>query len=74
MNREEVVEKLKKENVTIPIVFAEDVGCDIDSLDDPETFNKASEVQLNKWIEERADKFMEKQDELNIILPPEPIE
>ena len=71
MNREEVVERLNKLDVTTPIVFADGIGCSVDSLNDPEVFQKASEAQHEKWVETMADKYMKMQNELNRILPAE---
>ena len=71
MTREEVVERLNKLDVTTPIVFADGIGCSVDSLNDPEVFQKASEAQHEKWVETMADKYMKMQNELNRILPAE---
>lgn len=50
MTREEVVERLNKLDVTTPIVFADKIGYSVDSLNDPEVFQKASEAQSKKWF------------------------
>lgn len=50
MNHEEVVERLNKLEITTPIVFADKIDCSVDSLNDSEVFQKASEEQPKKWF------------------------